>query len=328
MPNTLLARYFQSKGLFNDLDFASMKETKPDALFVAWLDLPDEQRHLLDSELMDISEMCCEKGFLAILDEANWQLRNSPEEIPVLVDKLSALPGFFERAMITFLDHHACWKGATHFYRADNLPYWRKRKNLPKVKAATDAASLKQLADLISHYFHYTEGRGKNCVVEPFCRGERDYFFAYPEDHAQRSVEWVDGVFAPRPHNPALQLVFVYSQQEGSLDLNVRGANKAIEVMQGIFATVILKLDDIPPDPKDLRVYDLNPLRQKSFQFVYDLNSGIEEVAIKKLRLSSRIKSGDRITVESDTQNDPKAIYSLLSKVGKPYHCSNTTSLR
>jgi len=317
MPNALLARYFQNKGLFDDLDFAAMQETKPDALFTAWLDLPDEQRHQLDAELLDISDMCSEKGFLAILDEARWQLRNSPEEIPVLVDKLSALPNHFERTMVTFLDHHVYWKGATHFHHADNLPYWRKRKNLPKVQAVVNDASLRELADLISHYFHFSEGRGKNCVVEPFRRGARDYFFAYPEDHAQRSVEWVDGVFAPRPHNPALQVVFVYAQQEGSLDLNVRGANKAIETMQGIFATAILKLEEIPPDPKDLRVYDLNPLRQKSFQFVYDLNSSIEKVAIKKLRLSSRIKSGDRITVESDTQNDPKAIYSLLNKVGK-----------
>jgi hypothetical protein len=42
MPNALLARYFQGRGLFGDLDFASMKETKPDELFTAWLGLPDD----------------------------------------------------------------------------------------------------------------------------------------------------------------------------------------------------------------------------------------------------------------------------------------------
>jgi hypothetical protein len=126
-------------------------------------------------------------------------------------------------------------------------------------------------------------------VVEPFRWGDPDYFFAYPEDHSQRSFEWVDGVFNSRPHNPAIEVVF-YSQKEGLLDLNFRGSNKANEALKGMFATAILKLDEMPPDLEDQQVYDLNPLRQKSFNFVYDLGSGIEKVAVKKLRSSSRFK--------------------------------------
>lgn len=137
MPNALLARYFQSKALFENLDFASMKETKLDVLFEAWFNLPDAERNILDVELLEIFDICNEKGFLAILDEARWQFRNSPEEIPPLVDKLSAMSNHFERAMITFLDYNACWKGATRFHHADCLPYWRKRKNLPHVPAAS-----------------------------------------------------------------------------------------------------------------------------------------------------------------------------------------------
>ncbi len=36
MPNALLARYFQGRGLFSDMDFAAMKEGRPDKLFEAW----------------------------------------------------------------------------------------------------------------------------------------------------------------------------------------------------------------------------------------------------------------------------------------------------
>lgn len=36
IPNALLARYFTDRVLFCDLDFAAMKETKPDELFAAW----------------------------------------------------------------------------------------------------------------------------------------------------------------------------------------------------------------------------------------------------------------------------------------------------
>lgn len=41
MPIGLLARYFQERGLFGDLDFSAMKENKPGALFEEWLALPD-----------------------------------------------------------------------------------------------------------------------------------------------------------------------------------------------------------------------------------------------------------------------------------------------
>jgi hypothetical protein len=74
MPNALLARYFQGRGLLGDLDFAAMKETQPDELFAAWLKLPDTQRNAMDAEFRDIFEMSCEKGFRAIIDEAEWHL--------------------------------------------------------------------------------------------------------------------------------------------------------------------------------------------------------------------------------------------------------------
>jgi len=209
------------------------------------------------------------------------------------------------------------------------LPYWRKRKNLTHQPAAVDHASLEELAGLIRNYFHHTEGRGNNCVVEPFRRGERDYYFAYPEDYSQQSIEWVDGKFDRRPHNPAFEVIYVYSQKEGSLDLNFRGSYKAVEPLQSMFATAILKLHELPADPKDERVYDLNPLRQKSFDFTYDAASGIQGVAAKKLRLSSKIKRGVRITLEADATDNPNAIYELLDQIGKavPLSLYNVTQV-
>lgn len=329
MPNALLARYFQERELFGDMDFSAMKEGKPDELFKAWLDLPDTQRNKMDTEFRDIFEMSCEKGFRAIIDEANWQMQETPDELQTFIEKLSALSNHYERAMVTFLDHNSFWKGATLFYHADILPYWRKRKNLPQRKAAVDADSLQQLAALIRNYFHHTEGRGKNCVVEPFRRGELDYFFAYPEDYSQQSVEWINGEFDRRPHNPAFEIIYVYSQKEGSLDLNCRGSYKAIEPLQGMFAMAILKIDELPPDLKDERIYDLSPLLQRSFDFTYDVGSGIEEVKVKKLRLSSQIKKGDRITLEADPSQDSDAVYDLLDRIGKavPLSLFNVTQV-
>ena len=329
MPNALLARYFQKLGLLGDVDFPTMREGKPDELFVAWLTLPDKQRNKMDAEFRDIFEMSCEKGFQAIIDEANWQMQETPDELMALVEKLSAMSNHYERAMITFLDHHDLWGGATRFYHADTLPYWRKRKNMSHNKAAVDDASLKQLAESIRYYFHHTEGRGNNCVVEPFRRGELDYFFAYPEDYSQQSIEWVDGGFDRRPHNPAFEVIYVYSQKEGSLDLNYRGSKKAVEPLQSMFANAILKIDELPPNPKDERVYDLSLLLQKDFDFTYDAGSGIVEVMVKKLRLSSQVKKGERITLEADPSQDSDAVYDLLDQIGKaiPLNMYNITQV-
>jgi hypothetical protein len=329
VPNGLLARYFSERGLFDDLDFAAMKETKPDELFAAWLELPEDQRKRMDTEFQEIFELSCQKGFRAVIDEARWQMQADREGLASFIETLSALPDHYHRAMVTYLDHRECWRGAARFYHADTLPYWRKRKNMGHMPAAVDDDSIEQLATQVRNYFHRTEGRGNNCVVEPFRRGELDYFFAYPEDYSQHSIEWVDGEFGRRPHNPAFEVIFVYSQKEGTVDLNFRGARKAVEPLQSIFANTILKLDELPPDPQDERIYDLDPLGNRDFDFVYDIGSGIEGVVVRKLRLSSRFSKGERITLEVDTTDNSAAIYDLLEKIGKatPLHRYNVTQV-
>ncbi|MDP2785511.1 MAG: hypothetical protein Q8O38_13100 [Sulfurimicrobium sp.] len=328
MPKKLLERFFAADGVLADFDFPAMKDGKTDALFAAWLALPDAERKPIDAVFSDIFDMSCEKGFKAILTETPHQFKDQPEKIPEFVDMLSALPNHFERAMTTYLDYPNFWKAANRFYHADTLSsHWRKRKNLPHKLAAVDAASIARLEAAIGGYFHYKEGRGKNCAVEPYRRGALDYYFAFPEDYSQQEPEWVNGVFTPRPHTPAFMVIFIYSQQDGSLDIHYQGSHKAIQPLQTMFAVIMLGLDELPPDPKDERVYELGPLLQKNFDFAPAVGSGIENVVVKKLRLSSRVKKGERITLEADTSLDPKAIYTLIDKIGKstPLHLYNVT---
>lgn len=316
-PNELLERYFLGREYFVDLKIAEMKATKIDALFDAWLELSDAERNPMESELREIHALSNRKGFAAIIDEASWHLRTEQGKLDNFVKTLSGLPNHYHRAMITFLDHQGYWKGATRFCHADTLSYWRKRKHLGDNAASVNAKDLEQLAKEIRTYFHLTEGRGNHCLVEALRRGDLDYFFAYPEDHSQQSVEWVDGEFNNRPHNPAFEVVFVYSRSEGSLDLNHRGSRKAMEPLQSMFATIILKMEKLPPDPKDQRVYDLDQLSQPDFNFTYQPGSGIESIALKKLQLASRVKQGDRITLEANAARNPKGVYELMNTIGK-----------
>jgi len=315
MPNVLLARYFQGQGLFPALDFGAMKETQPDALLAAWTSLPDERRAALEADLRAVHDLGNKKGLLAIQDAARTVLDGDPEALSSLLRKLAALDDHASQAMTAFLDHRELWLWAERFHHADRLAHWKKRKNLPQVPAAANADSLVHLAALIKDHFTKAEGRGRNCVVEHYRRGDKDYFFAFPEDHAARAVEWVNGAFDARPHNPAFQLVFVYCRADGTLDLFCRGAHKAVVPLQEMFACAILKCDDLPPDPKDQRVYDLAPLMRPGFQFVYAPGSGIASVVVKRLRLSSKLRAGDRVTLEANPEGNPQAIYDLMQQV-------------
>ena len=125
----------------------------------------------------------------------------------------------------------------------------------------------------------------------------------------------MNGEFDRRPHNPAFEVIYVYSQEDGSLDLNYRGTNKAVEPLQAMFAAAILKLPELTPDPDDERIYDLNRMRERGFQFIYPIESGIHGVAVKKLRLSSKVKRGDRVTLEADAGGSVDAIYDLNDKL-------------
>jgi hypothetical protein len=57
--------------------------------------------------------------------------------------------------------------------------------------------------------------------------------------------------------------------------------------------------------------------------------SGIQDAVVKKLRLSSKVKKGDRITLEADAVGNPDAVYDLLDKIGKsvPLDLYNVTQV-
>jgi hypothetical protein len=309
-PNTLLKRYFIEHETLTEVDFEALTETHIEPLFAAWQGLLYEQREAMEADFRDIDTLACEGGIKAILDEARWHSR--PEDSD-LAERLSRMKSHHERAFWILLERPEYRKGALLFFHADTLPgsYWRKCKNLSRVKAHTDELSLNRLAQAIRDYFHSQEGRGRNCVVEAYRRNELDYFFAYPEDYAQSSVEWVRDTFEHRTHNPAFEIIFVYSQTEGTLDTYLRGGREPVSALQEMFAKIILEVFP-KPDLEDDQVYDLNPLRDPHFPFRYQPDSGIKAVRPRSLRFSSTVNKGSRLILEGDCNCDPPGVYGLI----------------
>jgi len=207
------------------------------------------------------------------------------------------------------------WLGATRLYHADTLSYWRKRKNLPKKRAAVDPVSVKALSDAIARYYQLTEGRARHCTVECYRRGPLEYFFAFPEDYAQNAPEWAGATLSLQSRHPPFEIVFVWDGDDGRLDLHLTGDRRAVGPLQEFFAEHILKCEELPADPADNRVYDLWSLRRKDFQFTWDVASGIERVAVNKLRLTLTGRKNEKLTLEVDARHNQHAIHDLLEKL-------------
>jgi hypothetical protein len=309
-PNRLLERYFAKHKALAEVDFGALTETQVEPIYQAWLKLSDDARKEMEQDFQDIDELATEGGSKAILDEARWYGED-------LAEQFASLTGFHEHAFWTFLERPKYWKGALAFHHADTVPfsYWRKRKNVSRKPASVDTLSIRQLEQNLSNYFHKMQGRGENCKVDCYNRNELDYFFAYPEDYAQARVEWVGKEFQRRPHHPAFEIIFVYSQNDGTLDIYLTGDRKPVPDLQAIFADTILKAE-LGPDEKDERVYDLNPVRSRQFQFVYGPESGIADVAVKKLRLAV-YGTKEHIVLDADPSYNKHAVFDLLDKVAK-----------
>lgn len=309
-PHRLLKRFFAERKVLVEVDFGALTETQVEPIYDAWLKLSDDARKDMEQDFQDIDELATEGGSKAILDEARWHGED-------LAEQFAALNGFLEHSFWTFLERPNYCRGALAFHQADLVPasYWRKRKNVPSKSASVDDASIRQLEQKISGYFHSKQGRGHNCKVDCYKRGDRDYFFAYPEDYAQAEIEWGKEGLKRHPRRPAFEIIFVYSQDEGTLDIYLSGDRKPVPELQAVFADAILKVE-LGPDEKDERVYDLSPMRARQFQFVYGPESGIAEVAVNKLRLKVYGKK-ERILLEADPSQNKHAVFDLLDKVAK-----------
>jgi len=294
------------------INIEKLPETKIDTLYEAWLDLPEEIRNEIEQDFQQIYDMANEGGSKAIIDEAHWHDEN-------LALQFSSLKGFYEHAFWTFLERPEYWNGATIFHHTDTIPlsHWRKRKNLPQKTAIITKSSIKNFEQSLDNYFHITQGRGKNCKIDCYKRNDSDYFCAYPEDYSQTSIEWESNSFQRRSHNPAFEIILIYSKRESTLDIYVTGSKKVVPDLQNIFAEIILN-ETLQEDKNDERIYDLSVFKSQHFQFIYAPESGIESIAIIKLRLKN-LAENTKITLEAgstqQTYHELEKVFTTTPKI-------------
>ena len=317
VPNNQLAEYFSSKGIELGIDLTKLRERDTETILKAFTALPAEQQAEVEAEFQDVNALACEGGVAALIDEAGFHQDDT------FVHAIAAIEGFHAKVMWAFLEKPDYWRGATMFLHADNVSpsYWKKRNDLPSLPPHVDDHDIEALAKAISRYFYTKQGRGKNCKVEPYRRNDKEYFFAYPEDFAQSGVEWVSNTLKTLAKHPAFEIIFVYSESEGSLDVYAPRNTKAVPELQKQFAKIILKLDTLKDGAIDKRVYELKPVADTGFEFKIAPEAGISSVVVTRMRLTLKHGEKRRITLEADTKSNSRAVYDLLETLNlSAYH--------
>lgn len=316
-PLPLLGRYFQQhREVLQGFVFEEQKTKKAgvEALFAAYQELPEALQVEIEADFLNIDCMACPGGVTALVDESAFHQDAAFQE------HFSAIEGLHAKVMWAFLEHRRYWDGAACFLESDSVPEirWKRRTDIPPVAPDLSDEAIDNFGEAISDYFYTREAKGRNCHIDVYRRYGKEYLFAYPEDFALSSMEWIGKKLTPRASHPAFEIIFVYTQTEGALDIYAPRNSKCMPDLQTLFAQQILGLPGLDEAAADNRLYNLEPLALSSFKFVNHAGSGVEGLEVERIRLRLCHNFRRRILLETNPAKDPDGIDDLLNSLELP----------
>ena len=308
-PKAWLRRHFEANGFVATFDWSSVKPSNVQAFVDAWDTLHEDVQARMVEELTQIALLATPAGKLQIVDEAAFH--GKQREVSAELEKLS---GFYECAYWTFFEHPDCWRGAIRFAHSDGKARrsWRKRANIPHLGRASNEADATALATAIVALFRLKEARGQHCVVEQYRRNNKEYYFAYPQDHKQTSLEYASGRMTNRPHRPAFEIIFIHDDGQRTLSIWHEGRKDRIEDLQVAFAGAVLGRNIAAESPRDDRVYDLDLLLDPSFVFQPRAELGIVRAEVRQMDVRVGGALPYKVTVELGAATPGHVLYGPL----------------
>lgn len=124
-------------------------------------------------------------------------------------------------------------------------------------------------------------------------------------------MEFTDEGFRRLSHRPSFNIVYLYSQANGTLDTHFVGPKPQVYQLQYLFTFPILDIV-LSEQPKSNQVYDLDALKKRSFKFVYDPTWHIRDVQVQKLHLTPLRGQGRHLTFAGNTKRKRDDVYDFL----------------
>lgn len=308
--NRLLRSCFSREGVLADVDWDSTPEHRIDVIYDKWQQLPDTKRVAVETLFEDAEELSNEQGIQALIDEGNFHNVDLAAEW-----EREGVESFRDRVLWVALNQPRVFQVAGIINHAHNLPsrYWRRRGNMPRSQPNVTPQAIERFREAISAYFRQSQGRGHRCTVDAYLRVRRyHYFFAYPDDYANTYLGHDEsGHFVRRPQRPAFEVVFLFDPVDGIFDLYAHGGKDVQRSLQTIFCRELLG-QELPPEVPHNHPYELNGLKSRGFGFPTDPADGVEEVRVRKIRLSVLGGQKRRIMLEADPTATPDDVYDMM----------------
>jgi hypothetical protein len=305
VPNPLLRELFVNLG-HPDFDpgWLQLKEREIRPIVDYLESLPPDKRDEIEGALRSAAELASDRGMESLIEACSICGESSlAEQLP---DYLSV----WGRAMFMWLRHRTVFDTAQIIFQVDHMAWWRKRSDLPRNLPDCSPAAISQLQGDISALLK-AQGRGKDCTVELFRRGEVDYFCAFPDDFVQNVlVHDEDHMLSPATFRRTLQIVFAYDRRDGSLETCAKLAKPIKEQLEVVFAKAILHWDLDAYDSD--AAYELDQLKDAWFDLATDPADQLQ-VRIRKLRLSGK-HCGRRVLIEVDDSDPTDHIHKAIEE--------------
>lgn len=310
-PKDWLRQFCERHGALQDFDWTILTPRKINPLLRAWSALSEDIRTSLTAELRNIHILATPSGKQQMIDEA--LSHPEPEDIAPFLSELEDLHAC---AFWTYLERPKFWNGAVFFALADakNRRYWRVRKNIPRLGRRPTKADSKKLASSLAKLFKDLEARGGECVVHPYRRGDLDYYFAYPKDHRQTTLEYEGGNVNRRPFNPAFEIIFIHDDKQQTLKIWHLGTMDRVRDLQIVFVHAVIGDLIEKNSPKDTRVYDLAPLMGHDFTFKGLDELGIQSVELRKIGIQILGQNGCALTLKLDEETDGHTLHEMIEQ--------------
>jgi hypothetical protein len=307
-PNSALKKYFDTKGVSIELDWKTVTPRKVEPLFDAIEELPDDERKCVERDFRLVFEMATEKGRLLFVEQA--------EILGVdLGERFADGENAYEAAMIAILEYTRIFEIASCVHDIFRIGNWRKRTVGERLHATDDPERIQAFEAELKRIYK-KQGRGRSCHIDRYQRLDplRICYFAYPEDFPTSDIEFDEQhKFRRVTRRPALENVFVYSPEAGTLDISATGPKEHKESLAEAFCIHILELKALPPE-KARPEYTLKPVMDPAFRFPIEPGDGVERIDIKSLRLDYPDAEQTRVTVDTKPNGSANAIHESMKR--------------
>jgi hypothetical protein len=307
LSRELLSELFEHNEIDIGLDLSALKKRQIDPIFAAINALPDDRRQPLDEDFRNIGSISTPGGISQIIGEARFQGFD-------IIEKLLPFASLIDRAAWAALHHRPVFDAAIRLAVRELLPgrYWKRRLPVKALPGSDLNGAIKPLETAISTYFTEQEGRGKACQVDYLKRGCLHHFFAYPEDFPASPLAWTAQGLSPNRYRPAFEVLFVFDDTAGWLDIYCEAGKQTVQQLHSLFANTVIALRDLPEAAKP--AYALEDLKRRNFQFLRPPDSPIRDVRLKRLTFAVRGES-TKISIETDPVTDRLALHQQIDQV-------------